>query len=140
MSTILSTTAPSANKAAIRCLLGMLGTDVHSKGIRTLAQMLRDRGIEVIYIGEHNTCEGMTQAIIAEDADIVGLSFSSSNYLDYTKQLIATMREQDVGDVPVMLGGLIHPEDEGALCDMGVAGIFGPGSDIDAILEFMHNI
>ena len=126
------------SQKTIRCLLGMLGTDVHSKGIRTLAQMLRDRGIEVIYIGEHNTCEGMTQAVIAEDADLVGLSFSSSNYLDYTQQLIDTMRAQDVGDVPIMLGGLIHPEDEDALREMGVAGIFGPGSEIDAILEFIH--
>ena len=116
----------------------MLGTDVHNKGIRTLAQMLRDRGIEVIYIGEHNTCEGMTQAIIAEDADLVGLSFSSANYLDYTRQLIDTMNKHDVGDVPVMLGGLIHPEDEDALKSMGVAGIFGPGSSIDAILDFIH--
>lgn len=136
----MSTATPNANNGTIRCLLGMLGTDVHSKGIRTLAQMLRDGGIEVIYIGEHNTCEGMTQAIIAEDADLVGLSFSSSNYLDYTEQLITTMREQDVGDVPVMLGGLIHPEDEDALRKMGVSGIFGPGSSIDSILEFINDI
>ena len=130
----------SAEQANIRCLLGMLGTDVHNKGIRTLAQMLRDRGIEVIYVGEHNTCEGMTQAIVAEDADLVGVSYSSSNYLDYTRQLIETMQRQGVGDVPVMLGGLIHPEDEGTLRDMGVAGIFGPGSDIDAILDFIHRV
>ncbi|MCY4425726.1 MAG: cobalamin-dependent protein [Halieaceae bacterium] len=122
----------------IRCLLGMLGTDVHNKGIRTLAQMLRDHGIEIIYLGEHNTCEGMTQAIIAEDADLVGLSYSSSNYLDYTRQLIDTMREQGVGDVPVMLGGLIHPEDSDALRQMGVSGIFGPGSKIEDILDFIH--
>lgn len=129
----------SAKQRTVRCLLGMLGTDVHSKGIRTLAQMLRDHGIEVIYIGEHNTCEGMTQAIIAEDADLVGLSFSSTNYVDYTQQLISTMNTHDVGDVPIMLGGLIHPEDEQALRDMGVAGIFGPGSDIGSIVEFIHS-
>ncbi len=130
----------STEHGNIRCLLGMLGTDVHSKGIRSLAQMLRDRGIEVIYVGEHNTCEGMTQAIIAEDADLVGVSYSSSNYLDYTRQLIETMQRQGVGDVPVMLGGLIHPEDEGTLKDMGVAGIFGPGSEIDAILDFIRRV
>ncbi len=130
--------ADSSAHRPIRCLLGMLGTDVHSKGIRTLAQMLRDRGIEVIYVGEHNTCEGMTQAVIAEDAQLVGLSFSSSNYLDYTQQLIETMTEHGVGEVPIMLGGLIHPDDEAALADMGVAGIFGPGSEIDAIMAFIH--
>lgn len=130
----------SSEPTIIRCLLGMLGTDVHSKGIRTLAQMLRDRGIEVIYLGEHNTCEGMTQALIAEDADLVGLSFSSSNYLDYTQQLIDTMQAQGVSNIPVMVGGLIHPEDRDALDEMGVAGVFGPGSDIDDIVAFIRSI
>src|SRR3546814_9286045 len=72
----------------VRCLLGMLGTDVHSKGIRTLAQILRDAGIEVIYIGEHNSVEGMASAVVDEDADIVGVSFSSAAYVEYTRQLV----------------------------------------------------
>ena len=52
----------------IRCVLGMLGTDVHTKGIRTLAQLLRDEGVEVVYLGEHNTVPGMASAVIQEDA------------------------------------------------------------------------
>ena len=122
----------------IRCLLGMLGTDVHNKGIRTLAQQLRDAGIEVIYIGEHNTCPGLVQALIAEDADIVGLSFSSSNYLDYTAQLLAEMQQQGVGDTPVMLGGLLHQEDHHALHKLGVKGIFGPGSRLEQIISYLQ--
>ena len=66
----------------VRCLLGMLGTDVHSKGIRTLATLLRERGVEVIYVGEHNTVPGMVAAIAQEDPDVVGLSFSSGGYVD----------------------------------------------------------
>ena len=123
----------------IRCLLGMLGTDVHNKGIRTLAQQLRDQGIEVIYLGEHNTSAGMTQAAIAEDVDLIGLSFSSSNYLDYTKQLLEEMRAQGAGDIPLMIGGLLHPEDVPALNDMGVSGVFGPGSTLDNIIEFIES-
>ena len=61
----------------------MLGTDVHPKGSRSLVQMLRDQGIEVIYLGEHNTCEVAVNALIAQDADIVGLRFSSSAYLQF---------------------------------------------------------
>lgn len=122
----------------VRCLLGMLGTDVHSKGIRTLAQTLRDHGIEVIYVGEHNTCAGMVQAVIAEDVDLVGLSFSSSNYLDYTRQLLQTMQDQDVDEIPVMIGGIIHSEDEAELRDIGVTGVFGPGSNFDDILAFVQ--
>jgi len=120
----------------VRCLLGMLGTDVHSKGIRTLAQVLRDAGIEVIYIGEHNTVEGMASAVVDEDADIVGLSFSSAAYIEYTRQLIEAMRGRGVGDVPVMLGGIIHPDDHAKLYEIGVAGIFGPGSKMEDIIAF----
>jgi methylmalonyl-CoA mutase C-terminal domain/subunit len=122
----------------VRCLLGMLGTDVHSKGIRTLAQVLRDAGIEVIYIGEHNSVEGMAQAVVDEDADIVGLSFSSAAYVEYTRQLIEAMRRRSVGEVPVMLGGIIHPDDHAELKAIGVAGVFGPGSRMDDIIAFVR--
>jgi len=126
--------------AKIRCLLAMLGTDVHSKGIRTLAQLLRDRGVEVIYLGEHNTAEGVIRALIAEDADIVGLSFSTATYVHYVRDLLTKMRLADVGDVPVMLGGLIHADDEPALREAGVQGIFGPGSTIPQIVEFLQRV
>ena len=99
----------------VRCLLGMLGTDVHSKGIRTLATLLRERGVEVIYVGEHNTVPGMVAAIAQEDPDVVGLSFSSGGYVDYTRQLIEAMRAEDLGDIPVMVGGGIHPDDHAPL-------------------------
>lgn len=121
----------------IRCLLGMLGTDVHNKGIRTLAQLLRDRGVEVIYLGEHNTVQGMVNAMLAEDVDVVGLSFSTATYLHYTRQLVDGMRAAGLADVPLMLGGLIHRDDEPALREMGVQGIFGPGSTTEQIVRFL---
>lgn len=125
------------NAEPIRCLLGMLGTDVHNKGIRTLAQMLRDAGIDVIYVGEHNTVPGMVRGVVADNPDIVGLSFSSSTYLDYTRQFIDEMQQQGVGDIPLMLGGIIHQEDYDALKTMGVSAVFGPGSRPDEILSFI---
>lgn len=121
----------------IRCLLAMLGTDVHSKGIRTLARLLRDRGVEVIYLGEHNTADGVVNAVIAEDADVVGLSFSTATYLHYTQELLQKMRAAELSEVPVMLGGLIHPEDATVLQEMGVKGIFGPGSTTDQVVAFL---
>lgn len=124
----------------IRCLLAMLGTDVHSKGIRTLAQLLRDRGVEVIYLGEHNTAEGLINALIAEDADVVGLSYSTATYLHYTRDLLVKMRAAGIDDVPLMLGGLIHADDEPALFEMGVKGVFGPGSSMDQIAAFLERI
>lgn len=110
---------------------------MHSKGIRTLAQILRDAGIEVIYIGEHNSVEGMANAMADEDPDIAGLSFSSAAYLEYTRQLIDAMKRKGVADIPLMLGGLIHPDDHVSLKGMGVAGIFGPGSQTHEIITFV---
>ena len=127
-----------SSEKKIRCLLGMLGTDVHTKGIRTLAQVLRDDGVEVIYLGEHNTIDGMVNAIIQEDADVVGISFSIATYLHYAKQLIDAMQARGVGDVPVMVGGLVHPDDHGKLREIGVKGIFGPGSTTPEILDFIR--
>jgi methylmalonyl-CoA mutase C-terminal domain/subunit len=137
--TISERRAPGDAARPVRCLLGMVGTDVHSKGIRTIAQILRDAGVEVIYIGEHNTIEGMAQAVVDEDADVVGLSFSSAAYVTYTGLLIEAMHARDVNDVPLMLGGLIHPDDVPVLTGMGVAGIFGPGSSTEQIIAFVKN-
>lgn len=134
----MSVRPTSSNR--VRCLLGMLGTDVHSKGIRTLAQLLRDHGVEVIYLGEHNTAEGMVNAILAEDVDVVGVSFSTSTYLHYTRDLLEKMRAARVDDVPLMLGGLIHRDDEEILRSMGVKGIFGPGSTTEQIVAFLQAV
>ncbi|QSE92102.1 cobalamin-dependent protein [Rhodococcus pseudokoreensis] len=120
-------------------MLAMLGVDVHSKGLRTLARLLRDRGVEVIYLGEHNTAAGLVQAMITEDPDVVGLSFSTSTYLHQVTALMAEMKRVDVADIPVMVGGLIHPDDEPALKELGVSAIFGPGSTIDAIVDFLES-
>jgi methylmalonyl-CoA mutase C-terminal domain/subunit len=123
----------------VRCVLGMLGTDVHSKGIRTLARIFRDAGIEVIYLGEHNTCDGFAAAVASEDADLVGLSFSTASYLTYIREFMGAMSAAGLDDVPVMVGGLIHPEDEPEIRELGVAGIFGPGSTTEEILEFVFS-
>lgn len=124
----------------VRCLLGMLGTDVHSKGIRTLATLLRERGVEVIYLGEHNTVPGMVAAIAQEDPDVVGLSFSSGGYVDYTRQLLDAMRAEGLGDIPVMLGGGIHPDDHQALTEAGVAALFGPGTTTEMIMAYLGTL
>ena len=124
----------------VRCMLGMLGTDVHSKGIRTLARLLSEAGgIEVDYIGEHNSVEGMAAAVAERKSDVVGVSFSSAAYVEYTRQLIEAMKAKGVGHVPVILGGIIHPDDVDELKEMGVAGVFGAGSKTQDIILFVQN-
>ncbi len=129
----------SATPNTVRCVLGMLGTDVHSKGIRTIARMLDEAGgIDVTYLGEHNSVEGMAEAVAQQQAQIVGISFSSAAYVEYTRLLIEAMKKRGVGHVPLMLGGMIHPDDVEELKEMGVAGLFGAGSTTEEIIAFVQ--
>ena len=80
----------------------------------------------------------MADAIIEKRAAIVGISFSSAAYVEYTRQLIAAMKRKGVGHIPVMLGGIIHPDDVAELKEIGVAGIFGPGSRMLDIVRFVQ--
>lgn len=133
-------TLSTRERVAVRCLLGMLGVDVHNKGLRTLARMLRDQGVEVIYIGEHNSAEGMARAAAMEDVDVIGVSFSTSTYLGHVEALMEALRDIGSPNASVMVGGLIHRDDEAALRDLGVAGIFGPGSTKEQIMEFLVDV
>jgi methylmalonyl-CoA mutase, C-terminal domain len=125
-------------KRRVRCLLGMLGTDVHSKGVRTLARWLRDEGMEVIYMGEHNTIDMLIRGLLDEDADVLGLSFSSGGYLVYMERMMKAMKQSGLGDVHVMVGGQIHPHDEEKLQAMGVSGVFGPGTTKNDVLDYLN--
>lgn len=124
----------------VRCVLGMLGTDAHTKGIRTLSRIFRDAGVEVVYLGEHNTYEQFAASVAAEDADLAGVSFSTAGYVKHVGALMRALDEAGVDDVPVMVGGLIHTDDEPALRELGVAGIFGPGSSTESILDFVFSL
>jgi len=118
----------------------MLGVDVHSRGIRTVARVLRDAGVEVVYLGEHNSAAGMAAAAVAEDVDVIGVSFSVSTYTHYVAELMDELKDAGAADIPVMVGGLIHPEDHETLRALGVAAIFGPGSTTDAIVTWVGGL
>ena len=127
------------DEAKTRCLLGMVGTDVHSKGLKVIAQILRDEGFEVIYAGDHHTVDSIVTAAIQEDADVVGMSFSSTAYVDYTLDIVRALRARDAADIAVMIGGQIHPDDVGTLHDGGVGGVFGPGFKMDDLFSFVRD-
>ena len=131
---------PGGELTGVRCLLGMLGLDVHNKGIRTLAKLLRDRGAEVVYVGEHNTAAEMARAAAAEDVDVIGLSFSTTSYLEHTRGLMSELAAAGLGDVAVIVGGLIHVDDEPALRALGVTGVFGPRTDFTDVVAFLRQV
>lgn len=122
-----------------RCVLGMVGSDKHNKGIRTLSRMFRDHGLEVIYIGEYNTPAQVVSAAVSEDVDFIGLSFSNGNYVARLGEVLAELRAADADDIAVIAGGLIHDEDVPELERIGVAAVFGPGAQHRSILEWVDS-
>jgi methylmalonyl-CoA mutase C-terminal domain/subunit len=124
----------------LKCLLGMLGVDAHTKGIRTLARLLRDEGVEVVYIGEHNSPADMIGAAIDEDVDVIGVSFSVATYLAHVEALMAERATMGADHIPVIVGGLIHADDEPRLAELGVAGVFGPATTLDDVRGFMREL
>ncbi|MFJ8001293.1 cobalamin-dependent protein [Streptomyces sp. NPDC096310] len=121
----------------IRCVLGMVASDKHSKGIRTLARIFRDHGLEVIYLGEHNTARQLAEVAVSEDVDFVGVSFSTGDYVARAGEVVEALVGLGADDIGVLVGGLIHPEDVPTLEGLGVAGVFGPDSTRASILEFI---
>jgi len=110
-----------------RVLLSKMGLDCHDTGIVTVAQMMRENGYEVIYMGLHNYAEEVVATAIAEDVDLIGVSFLSGQHETQTRDLLVAMKQADLA-VPVMCGGIIPPDDAEELKRMGVADVIEPGT------------
>jgi methylmalonyl-CoA mutase C-terminal domain/subunit len=123
-----------------KALIGLLGMDQHELGAMSVARMLRDAGMEVIYLGRFNLPPAIVEASIQEDADLIGLSCHSWEYLYYVPELIELLRENDL-DTPVIIGGsVITPRDREELLKKGVAAVFGPGASNEEIIASIHRI
>ena len=124
----------------IRVLVGVLGMDQHELGVVGIAKMLRDEGMEVIYTGCFNTPESIVQTAIEEDADVIGISSHSWEYLYYTPELLSLLEQNDL-DIPVVLGGsVITKEDGEAMLEKGVAAVFGSGSAVTDMVEVVRSL
>ncbi|MBF8265891.1 MAG: cobalamin B12-binding domain protein [Dehalococcoidia bacterium] len=132
--------AQSSNNR-IRVLLAKPGLDIHDRGARIITRSLRDAGIEVIYIGvspHPRTPEQIVASAIQEDVDVLGLSFHSPTYMEIVTRIMELLKENGRRDLPVVIGGVIPPNDVAALKGLGVAGVFGPGSPMEEIVEFIR--
>jgi len=124
----------------IRVMIGMLGLDQHEVGAIAVSRLLRDQGIEVIYIGRFNTPEGIVKTSIEEDVDVIGLSCHSWEYLYYIPELLGLLKEK-TANIPVVIGGsVITPNDRLKLKKMGVANTFGPSTSYEQIIEGIQEI
>lgn len=118
-----------------RIIVGLLGIDQHDVGAIAIASLLRDAGMEVIYAGRYNTPASLVHTALDEDADIIGISCHSWEYLAYVPELMAMVKAQQL-DVCVVLGGsVITASDAAAMRQAGVAGIFGPDQAADKTIE-----
>jgi methylmalonyl-CoA mutase C-terminal domain/subunit len=124
----------------IRVLVAKPGLDGHDRGAKVIARALRDSGMEVIYTGLRQTPEMIAEAALQEDVDAVGLSILSGAHMALVPRIVKLIRDNGQDDVQIFLGGIIPDEDAIKLREMGVAGIYGPGSSTQKIIEDIRNI
>ena len=123
----------------IRIVVAKPGLDGHDRGAKIIARALRDAGMEVIYTGLHQTPEQIVETAIQEDADAVGISILSGAHMTLVPRILAGLRENEAGDVLVVVGGTIPADDARALKELGVAEIFTPGAPTSEIVEFLRS-
>jgi methylmalonyl-CoA mutase, C-terminal domain len=123
----------------IRVVIAKPGLDGHDRGAKIIARSLRDAGMEVIYTGLHQTPEQIVETAIQEDADAVGISILSGAHMTLVPRIVEGLRENDAGEVLVVVGGTIPPEDAEELKRLGVGEVFTPGAPTSAIVEFLRS-
>ena len=120
----------------IRVLIAKPGLDGHDRGAKIIARGYRDAGFEVIYIGLHQTPEQIANAVIQEDADLVGLSCLSGAHIYLFTEVIKQLKEKGAGDITVIGGGIIPKEDIPRLKEAGIKEVFLSGTPIKTIIEW----
>jgi methylmalonyl-CoA mutase C-terminal domain/subunit len=122
----------------IRVLVAKPGLDGHDRGAKVIARALRDAGMEVIYTGLRQTPEMIVNASLQEDVDVIGLSILSGAHNAIVPRVMDLLKQNQMDDVLVLVGGIIPDQDIEALKKRGVAAIFQPGTPMDSIIEFIR--
>ncbi len=122
----------------IRVLIAKPGLDGHDRGAKVVARALKDAGMEVIYTGLHKTAEEIVETAIQEDVDAIGLSILSGAHMTYFPKVLKLMKEKGLEDVLLFGGGIIPEEDKRKLEEMGVGKLFGPGTPLKEIIEYIE--
>jgi methylmalonyl-CoA mutase C-terminal domain/subunit len=125
-------------KMPIRVLVAKPGLDGHDRGAKVIARALRDAGMEVIYTGLRQTPEMIVNAAIQEDVQCIGLSILSGAHNAIVPRVMALLKERNIDDILVVLGGTIPEQDIASLKEQGVAAVFGPGTSLETTVEFIR--
>lgn len=124
----------------LRVLVAKVGLDGHDRGVKIVARALRDAGIEVIYLGIHNTPEEIVSSAIQEDVDAIGLSIHSAAHLTLFREVLRLLKKSKAADIVLFGGGIVPTEDIRPLKKMGVRNIFTSGAPLNEIVYFVKSI
>lgn len=122
----------------LRVVIAKPGLDGHDRGAKVIARALRDAGMEVIYTGLRQTPEQVVSAALQEDADVIGLSILSGAHNHIAPRLMQLLKEKGLDDVLVVIGGIIPDVDIPRLKEIGVKGVFLPGTPMQEIIDFIN--
>jgi methylmalonyl-CoA mutase C-terminal domain/subunit len=122
-----------------KVIIAKLGLDGHDRGAKVIARALAEAGFEVVYTGIRQTPSQVIETAIQEDAKLIGISILSGSHMELIGELMRIMRERGVS-IPVLVGGIIPPEDRDALLKMGVAGVYGPGTPLREIIDIVKKL
>jgi methylmalonyl-CoA mutase C-terminal domain/subunit len=122
----------------LRVVIAKPGLDGHDRGAKVIARALRDAGMEVIYTGLRQTPEMIASAALQEDADVIGLSILSGAHNHIAPKLMELLKARGLDDVLVVIGGIIPDVDIPRLHEIGVKGIFLPGTPMQDIIDFIN--
>ena len=131
-----------ANTAPVRVVLAKLGLDGHDRGLKVVARMLRDAGMEVIYLGLRQTTDTVVAAAEQEDADVIGLSMHNAGHLALAPRMVQAVTDAGL-DVPVVIGGIVPEADVVTLKETGVSAVLHPGASardvVNAVQAALRN-
>ena len=119
-------------------LVAKPGLDGHDRGAKVIARALRDAGMEVVYTGLRQTPEMIVNAALQEDVQVIGLSILSGAHNAIVPRVMALLKEKQMSDVLVIVGGIVPDEDARELQRLGVFRVFQPGASLDAIVNFIR--
>ena len=123
----------------IKVLITKVGLDGHDRGAKVIASLLKEAGMEVVYLGMFLMPKDVVDAAIDEDVDVIGLSLLSGGHLVFTPLVVEEMKKGGLDDVLLLVGGIIPSEDVPILKEMGVHEVFAAGSLTEPIVTYIRN-
>lgn len=124
----------------IRVVIGKVGLDPHDRGVLVLTRILRDAGMEVIYLGRAGTAESVVRAALDEDVDVIALSDHCGVMVQIASDVLEEMKKQGADDIAVVAGGFIEDKDVPVLEEMGVTGNFTAGTPFEEIVDHIRKV